>query len=69
MVLLSVNSQELFKVAATGFTADIAATHHFLAHTLNYSWRVLVAYTLLVFQFRYQIFFLFHRGITNHILQ
>jgi hypothetical protein len=32
MALLSVNSQELFLVAATDFTADIVATQHVVAH-------------------------------------
>jgi hypothetical protein len=34
-VLLSVNSEELFEVAATDFTADIVATQYVLAHSIN----------------------------------
>jgi hypothetical protein len=35
MTLLSVNSKELFEVAATAFTADIVAKQHILAHPVK----------------------------------
>jgi hypothetical protein len=35
MVLFSINSQELFDVAANDFTAGTAATRHVLARRLN----------------------------------
>jgi hypothetical protein len=38
MMLLSVNSQEPFEVAAIDFIAGIAATHRVLAHPLKDPW-------------------------------
>jgi hypothetical protein len=38
MMLLLVNSQEPFKVAAIDLIADIRATHRVLAHPLKDAW-------------------------------
>ena len=41
MVLFLINSQQYFRLAAIGFISGFAAIQLFLAHPLNYSWRVL----------------------------
>jgi hypothetical protein len=40
MVLSSINSQELFEIAATDFTPNIAATHRVLVRPLEDPWRI-----------------------------
>jgi hypothetical protein len=45
VVLFSINSQELFEVAATEFTAGTAALYHIVSPSAEHPWSVLNSFT------------------------